>query len=147
MAQINNPTPEDLRTEYQVCQAETNRQSASFWSFAGIFLGLSVAGFGIIVPEIFNPHNSNFKVFITIIGLLMIVIYFLLTGLLYHINKRNRRTHERMREIETERGMNIWHRQENIEGIGATCYWWLIITILSFCWIVAIIFAHIGESA
>ena len=139
MTQNINPEPEDLRTEYQVCQQAANGQSSSYWAFAGIFLGLSTAGFGLIVPNIFSIPITGFKIFVTFISVGMIAIYWILDFYLSRINTRNRLLHDRMREIETKRGMEAQHQQKGLKGVSGMCYWRMIIITLSILWILAII--------
>lgn len=143
---MSNENPESILVEYQVCQQSVNGQSSSYWAFAGIFLGLSTIGFGLIVPHIFILPNIGFKIFTTFAGGVMIAIYWILDFQRSRIITRNQLCYDRMREIETERGMEIQQRQKEVKGVKAVCYWRLIISILSILWIVTIILTWSGQS-
>lgn len=138
-----NPTPEQKQAwlvEYQVCQAAADGQSLSNWAFVGIFLGLITAGFAVIVPKIFDPHNIGFSILITFISVGMLIILLSLDRMLDRTRKRNQIYYDRMRAIEREfEVMQAQLQQEKIGGSGG--FWWsLIIWVLSVLWILVVAF-------
>ncbi len=135
----NSDHLEDLRVEYQGCREGANGLSSSHWSFAGIFLGVSTAGFAFIIPNIFNPHNTGFKIFITFVSAGMLVIILMVHKMLTRMDIRYHSFLDRMREIELKRGMEAEIRQERI-GRGGMIYWKILIATLSILWVLVIIF-------
>jgi len=138
---------EALLTEYQVCQAERSRQDAGFWSFAGIFLGLSIAGFGIITPNIFSIQDIRFDIFITFISVGMIVIYWTMNFILHRTNERNNYFRNRMIAIEAQMGMRAITEDQRLGGLSGEGAWRIIITTLSILWILAIVLTWSCKSA
>jgi len=139
-------TPEDrrenLRTEYQVCQQGASGISASHWTFAGIFLGLSTTVLGLIIPKIFEisgASNIGFKIFVTFICIGMLVIYWALNMLLIRDNKRNQRYFNRMRKIDEITGMEIATEQNKPIGApSGMLYWYAIIGTLGMFWLITL---------
>jgi hypothetical protein len=121
--QNNEPSENSLLTEYQVCQHDNSYTSVSYWTLAGIFIGISSALLaGLIYGVLAN--NDLFQIFgqaITTISatrqiwMLRIIILILGIGIiwmlccLWHWLKRVRLlqqiNYRRMREIELELGM------------------------------------------
>jgi len=141
MAKI--PSEQALLAEYQVCQDARNEQSSSFWTFAGIFLGLSGAALGFIVPYIFKIHDNRFRILVIIIGFLMILIYVLIMGYLKHINGINRSFTDRMKQIEVHLGMGAIRNRDMRRGIRGACALCGIVAILSLIWIAVIVLSLI----
>jgi hypothetical protein len=141
MAQDNNSIPAHLLVEYQVCQEAANGNSAGVWSFAGIFLGLSITALGFLIPSMFQPHSIGFSVFMTIVGVLMIIIYIAVHGLHIRMRQRTRLYYKRMCEIEGLTGMVAQSNQYPLtSGISGFIWWTVVIITLGLLWFVAVVF-------
>lgn len=131
------PAPEDLRTEYQICQQAADGESLSYWALSGVFLGLSAVVLGNIFYSIFDDGRTLiFKIAVTLLSIGMIVIYFSLKRWLNRANERIRRYYGRMREIEQIRGMmimNIQHGQ--MRTSSGMKYFMIIIHVLILFWL------------
>ncbi|MFC1896947.1 hypothetical protein ACFLX8_00010 [Chloroflexota bacterium] len=110
--------------EYQVCQQSVNIHGSSYWSMTGIFIAfssvlLSAIIFGLISNEALFDELSHvkffeaskqvvvFRVLVTIIGLIILGIYFTLWRWLQRVRYLQQANYRRMREIEIKSGMHI----------------------------------------
>ena len=143
MASNNGMTPQQLQTllvEYQVCQQAVSEKSSGHWSFAGIFLGLSMTAYGFVIPEVFQPHGLGFSIFVTIMSILMILIISFVHGLHLRMRKRTILLYRRMEKIEKLTGMNAQIEQRDIGGTSGLNWWGLVIIALQLLWFTAIVF-------
>jgi len=110
--------------EYQVCQQSVNYHGATFWNMTSMFIAfssvlLSAIIFGLISNEaLFNElihvkffeaskQVVVFRVLVTIIGLIILGIYFTLWRWLKRVRYLQQTHYRRMREIEIKSGMHI----------------------------------------
>lgn len=143
MAQDNNTITQQLLVEYQVCQQAADGYSAGLWSFAGIFLGLSITALGFLIPSVFQPHSIGFSVFVTIVGVFMIIIYFAVHGLHIRTRQRTRIYYDRMREIEGNEGMHMQVQKRQFpltSGISGFIWWKVVVIMLGLLWVVTVVF-------
>lgn len=141
LPKIETESEKALLTEYQVCQQAADGNSAGVWSFAGIFLGLSITALGFMIPSVFQPHSIGFSVFMTIIGVLIIIIYVAVDGLHIRMRQRTRMYYNRMLEIELRTGMVAKTRQYPLtSGISGFIWWRVVIITLGLLWFVAVVF-------
>ncbi|MBI2852104.1 MAG: hypothetical protein HYX84_03250 [Chloroflexi bacterium] len=135
MNTVNQPTPEQrqacLLAEYQACQNNTISHASSYWTLAGIFIGISTALLAVVVGGVFANERlfnllletSNgasrevlvFAVAVTVFGIAIISILWLLRRWLRRVNFLQQIDWERMREIERDLGMWAHWRVHGID--------------------------------
>jgi len=110
--------------EYQVCQQSVSHHGTAYWSMTGIFIAfssvlLSAIIFGLISNEALFDELIHvkffeaskqvvvFRVLVTIVGLVILGIYFTLWHWLKRVRYLQQTHYRRMREIEIESGMHI----------------------------------------
>jgi hypothetical protein len=142
---LTDEQKENLRVEYQTCQQAINGETQGHWTFAGIFLGLSITVLGIIIPNIFQIHNVSFKILVTFLSIGIIIIYLALDRLLARSNQTNAWFYKRMRAIEGKIGMSaqLVHFVLPREKEHGYTYWeWIFYTLTAF-WLIIIVFTWI----
>ncbi len=119
MTTSNQPTREERETwlvEYQACEQESNSNALSYWTLAGIFIGLSSILLGGLIYsivaniEIFTTIGVKddafiLRIIILIFGLAMLFILVFLWLWLKRTNYLMDINYARMREIELRLGM------------------------------------------
>jgi ABC-type multidrug transport system fused ATPase/permease subunit len=122
--EIKEPSENALLAEYQACQSHNNALSTEFWAVTAIMMSISVALLGGMFYTMMSNimiSNSSINVFISIIGLVIIVILGLVVLWLKRIQFMERVHHVRMREIENcllleknwlVRGLDLYHKNE-----------------------------------
>ena len=96
-----------LLTEYQACQHDNSSTSLSYWTLAGIFIGVSSAVFGWLLYALISAASQTFSlpIAISVVGGAIIAILYLLRRWLKRVQFLQAMNYERMREIEGEVGM------------------------------------------
>lgn len=121
---------DQLLTEYQACQSDINANSSSYWTMAGIFIGISAGIFGGILYSLLSNYDKFVEVFksptsspsilipigITVLGGVMISILCNLKGWLRRIQYLNVLNYKRMREIEVGLGIYKSWRVHSIDS-------------------------------
>ena len=108
---INKPSEQALLTEYQACQHDIDSSAHSYWTLAGIFIGVSsvlLAGiiYGVLANNtIFSTLDCTLRTLITIFSAAIIFILVFLCFWLKRETYLADRNYERMREIEIKLGM------------------------------------------
>ena len=104
------PSKDVLLVEYQTCMADMSQCDSDMWQASGIFIGLSIVGFSVLIQSQAQTWlDYAVYVLLSIFGLFLLFIWHnLVSGWLrlIHINLY------RMRDIESMLGM---HRERLIE--------------------------------
>jgi hypothetical protein len=136
------PLPEDLRTEYEACQQAANNETMGYWTFAGIFLGLSSAVLAIIINVLLtDPGAKHLGLVVTFLALGMGIIYVALFQMLVRANNTQNKLFKRMKEIENATGMQMRKCQETVTGIRGQTLYGIILLSLGALWLVALVLA------
>ncbi|MCL4528192.1 MAG: hypothetical protein M1282_02120 [Chloroflexi bacterium] len=92
-----------LLVEYQTCMADMSQCDSDMWQASGIFIGLSIIGFSILIQsQAQNWLDFSIYILLSVFGLFLLFIWHHLTSgwlRLIHINIY------RMRQIESSLGM------------------------------------------
>ena len=135
----------DLRIEYETCQQAANNQTAGYWAFSGIFLGLSSILLASIVSIVLKPQHDIFtRLLVLTLTLGMWAIFFSLWRMLNRANHAQRVLYDRMICIEKTLGCHIQMRQQQDKSGQATHgrgkrWYGLILWVLAFFWLVTLI--------
>ena len=111
----NQPSENALLVEYQACQHDNNSSASTYWTLAGIFIGISsvlLGGllYGIlsniqIITKISPNDASTLRIIISALGAAIIIILLFLYLWLKRVGYLMDKNYQRMREIELKLGM------------------------------------------
>jgi len=99
---------EVLLKEYELCQTETDTNSANYWTVSGIFIGISTALLGTMAVGIISAKDFNkwiLLILVSIFGLAVFFFHAVIREWLKRVTFLNDIDYNRMREIEKELGM------------------------------------------
>lgn len=119
------PSEQALLTEYQTLQDDNSSSMTSFWTIAGIFIGISTALFagliygvlandrlfGVFVKMITEAVSGTeiwvLRIIMSLLAVVVLFVFWFLRLWMRRIGFRQQINYERMRDIEQELGM--WH--------------------------------------
>ncbi len=106
-----------LLKEYEICQKEADGSARNFWTVFGFFISISTAVIGAIIAFGINTYCINqihpiWIILVLIFSFIVLIVLLFLKAWLERVNYFIRCNNDRMREIESElgmeRGLRIW---------------------------------------